>query len=515
MAIDAALNVVDLQKRYAATVALESVSLCVRRGEVHALLGENGAGKSTLVKILSGLARPDSGTIEIFGKPAILSNPKTSHRFGIRTAFQEISLVKDLSVAQNFLLMEEPTALSVIRRRRMYAQVEESLHSLGLDSINPYAKVRDLDLPSRQKIEIARAVSRRPQIILLDEPTAALLSNDVEWLGGLIEKMKAAGTTIIFISHRMQEVRSFCGALTILRNGRNVGSFDVNEISDNDVFERMIGRSVSAVFPPRPALSESSKSDRKPVLSVRGLTTSGALAGISFDLFPGQILGVGGLHGMGQRELFLALFGATETSSGEIRVGDTPVRLRSPADAIRPEVGISLVPEDRKTEGLFLELDGTRNVSLPSQSRFELAGLIKAGAERAAVSEVFQLVQVPPRALWSPVKQLSGGNQQKIVIAKWLLTGSRVLLLYDPTRGVDIGTKAEIYRLAREFVEAGGAILFYSTDIPELVNLCDDVLVIYRGTITASLSGDELSDAGIMRAAVGHVTTHAAGGSGV
>jgi ribose transport system ATP-binding protein len=511
MVTDAALNVVDLQKRYAATVALESVSFGVGRGEVHALLGENGAGKSTLVKMLSGLARPDSGTIEIFGKPATIANPKMSHRLGIRTAFQEISLVKDLSVAQNFLLMEEPTALSIIRRGRMYAEVEEFLHRLGLGYINPYAKIRDLDLPSRQKIEIARAVSRHPQIILLDEPTAALLSNDVDWLGGLIEKMKSAGTTIIFISHRMQEVRSFCGALTILRNGRNVGSFAVSQISDDEVFERMIGRSVSAAFPPKSDQMARSLPDRQPVLSVRGLTTQRALSGISFDLFPGQILGVGGLHGMGQRELFLALFGAAEISSGEIQVGGTPVRLRSPSDAIRPEVGISLVPEDRKTEGLFLELDGTCNISLPSQSRFERAGLINASAEHAAVSEVFQLVQVPPRALWSPVKQLSGGNQQKIVIAKWLLAGSRVLLLYDPTRGVDVGTKAEIYRLAREFVEAGGAILFYSTDIPELVNLCDDVLVIYRGTIAASLRGDELSDAGIMRAAVGHATLNVAG----
>jgi len=225
---------------------------------------------------------------------------------------------------------------------------------------------------------------------------------------------------------------------------------------------------------------------------------------VSFDLGRGRILGLGGLHGMGQRELFLALFGAAEITAGEIKVNGTPVQLRSPTDAIRAEIGISLVPEDRKTEGLFLELDGSRNVSLPSQRRFERAGLINVAAENAAVRDVFRLLQVPPRALWLPVKQLSGGNQQKIVIAKWLLARSKILLLYDPTRGVDVGTKAEIYRLAREFVAAGGSILFYSTDISELVNLCDDVLVIYRGTIAASLHGDEISDARIMRAAVGH-----------
>jgi ribose transport system ATP-binding protein len=338
---------------------------------------------------------------------------------------------------------------------------------------------------------------------LLDEPTAALLNNDVEWLGGLIRRMKNAGTTIIFISHRMQEVRDFCEALTILRNGRNVASVKVGDISDDDVFELMIGRSVSAAFPPRPASSEEPAADKDAVLYVRGLATA-ALSGISFDLHRGQILGLGGLHGMGQRELFLALFGAAEISGGEIRVSGMPVRLRSPADAIRAEIGISLVPEDRKTEGLFLELDGSRNVSLPAQRRFERAGLISVAAENDAVREIFRLLRVPRRALWLPVKQLSGGNQQKIVIAKWLLARSRILLLYDPTRGVDVGTKAEIYRLAREFVSAGGSILFYSTDISELVNLCDDVLVIYRGTVVASLHGDEITDAKIMRAAVGH-----------
>jgi ribose transport system ATP-binding protein len=504
MSTDFALKITEVSKQYAATVALESLSLGVRYGEVHALLGENGAGKSTLVRMLSGLTQPDSGSIHIFGEAVTIASPRVSHGLGIRTAFQEISLVKDLTVAQNFLLMEEPIGpLGLIRRRRMYEKVEQALAELGLRNIDPRARIRDLDLPARQKIEIARAVSRNPRIVLLDEPTAALLSNDVEWLGGLIRKMRNAGTTVIFISHRMQEVRDFCEALTILRNGRNVASVKVDDIRDDDVFELMIGRSVSAAFPPKPALSATPVAAGNVALSVRGLATT-ALSEVSFDLSRGQILGVGGLHGMGQRELFLALFGAAELLAGEIRVSGTPVRLRSPADAIRAEIGISLVPEDRKTEGLFLELDGSRNVSLPSQHRFERAGLINVAAENEAVRDVFRLLQVPRRALWLSVKQLSGGNQQKIVIAKWLLARSKILLLYDPTRGVDVGTKAEIYRLAREFVSLGGSILFYSTDISELVNLCDDVLVVYRGAIVASLHGDEITDAKIMRAAVGH-----------
>jgi ribose transport system ATP-binding protein len=505
-----ALQVSNLRKHYGSTVALDGAGFEVEAGTVHALLGENGAGKSTIVKLLSGLTHPDGGEIRVFGTEVSIRGPRAAHLLGIRTAFQEISLVKDLTVAQNFLLMEEPVnRLGLMRKRHIEELTDEQLRGLGLNEIDPRAKVDNLDLPTRQKIEIARSVSRAPRLLLLDEPTASLSSRDVQWLAGLIERVKIVGTTVILISHLMQEARELCSAMTILRNGKAVGSYAMGEISDDRVIELMIGRSLDVVFPPK--RTRSSGLEGAPALAVRRLSAAAGLIDVSFDLWAGRILGVGGLEGMGQRRLFLALFGAVETSGGEICIDGAPVGLRSPADAVR--AGIGLVPEDRKTEGLLLELDGQQNVALPSLRRFLRAGLVDRRREAREVLGALARVQVPPSALVRPVKQFSGGNQQKIAIAKWLLTGSRILLLYDPTRGVDVGTKAEIYRLVHDFAASGGAVLLYSTDIAELVNLCDEVLVLYRGRVTDILTGEAITDTQIMRAALGHArSTEAADG---
>ena len=503
-----ALSVDRLCKRYGSTVALDGASFSVAPGSVHALLGENGAGKSTIVKILSGLDRPDSGEIAVFGEQVAIAGPRQAHALGLRTAFQEISLIRDLTVAQNVLLMEEPLGpLGIVMRRRMEAQVRDELERLGVSGNNPRARVASLDLPTRQKLEIARSVARNPRLLLLDEPTASLSSRDVEWLGGLIRRLSAAGTTIIFISHRMQEVREFCSELTVLRNGKAVGSFAIGDLSDDEVIELTIGRSLEIVFPPRRAGGGGRASGA--ALSVRNLATKRGVADVSFDLRPGQILGVGGLQGMGQRELFLALFGAAERSAGEIALHGRPLALGSPADAVRS--GISLVPEDRKTEGLFLQLDGQENASLPSLPRYLRGGLVDRRREARDVAAALARVQVAARALWQPVRTFSGGNQQKIALAKWLLTGNRILLLYDPTRGVDVGTKAEIYRLVQSFAEEGGSVLLYSTDIAELVNLCDDVLVLYRGRVAEALSGEALTETAIMSAALGQRPPTSAG----
>jgi ribose transport system ATP-binding protein len=501
MDVQPALVVSDLRKRYGPTIALDGLSLLVRSGAVHALLGENGAGKSTLVRLLSGLTQPDDGSIAVFDESVRIDSPKDAHRLGIRTAFQEISLIKDLSVSQNFLLMEEPLGASgMIRQHHRDALVSAQLARLGLGHVDVRAEVVSLDLPTRQKIEIARAISHSPRILLLDEPTASLSARDVDWLGAIIERLTQAGTTIIFISHRLQEVRRLCSALTILRNGRVVGSYDIHAISDNDVIEFMIGRSISAAFPSKPSEPRPAPS-APPALAVHDLRLIG-VNGVSLNLWPRRITGLGGLDGMGQRELFLALFGLAEIQSGSVFVNGQEVTIGSPADAISGRIGISMVPEDRKAEGLFLELDGRQNVSLPSLSRFTRWGLVNYRAEDAAVRSILELVKVVPRALWSLAREFSGGNQQKIVFAKWLLAGSRILLLYDPTRGVDVGTKAELYHLIREFAAAGGAVLYYSTDIPELVNLCDEVAVIYRGQIAVMLEEDAISETRIMAAAV-------------
>ena len=497
---DIALDVNDLRKRYGSTVALDGVSFEVAAGTVHALLGENGAGKSTLVRMLSGLAQPDSGNIGIFGRRAGIDGPRSAHALGVRTAFQEISLVKDLTVAQNFLLMEEPlNGLGMISRRRCEEFVKQELDRLGVRGVDPRRRAGDLDLPTRQKIEIARSVSRDPKLLLLDEPTASLSNHDVQWLARLIEERKAAGTTVVFISHRMQEVREFCSSLSVLRNGICVGTSSMDSVDDDEVIEMMIGRSLNAVFPPKRSLTGNVAVAS--VLSAKALRVGDAVNEVGFDLSPGQVLGVAGLQGMGQRELFMALFGAMQPDSGEIAVDGMPAGFRSPADATA--VGIGLVPEDRKSEGLFLEFDGRQNLSLPAIDRFSRLGLVDQNKEAQAVLGAFARVQVPSRALGQAALQFSGGNQQKMVIARWLLAESRILLLYDPTRGVDVGTKAEIYRLIADFAAEGGAVLFYSSDIAELVNLCSEVMVLYRGRVSETLSGDDVGETQIMRAALG------------
>jgi ribose transport system ATP-binding protein len=502
-----ALRVSSMVKAYGATVALDGASFQVAQGEVHALLGENGAGKSTMVKLLSGLIRPDRGELALFGAAVRLAAPADAHRLGVQTAFQEMTLVRDLTVAENLLLPRAPVGpLGQLRRRQGERLVAGHLERLGLGAIDPGAEVRDLELPERQKIEIARAVFRKPRILLLDEPTSTLTGRDIDWLAGLIEAMRREGVTVVFISHRMPEVRRFCQRLTVLRNGKDVGTAEVGAVSDDEVIRLIIGRSLAATFPPRPVAGPAGNG-APPALEARSIATNGKLVDASFALRAGEILGVAGLQGMGQQDLFLGCFGMAPLTRGEIRVDGRKVTLASPKDAVRANIGISLVPEDRKTEGLFLKLDGRFNVSLPEIGRFAQAGLIDSTAETAAVAEVLGEVEVAPRALYTRAGAFSGGNQQKIAIGKWLLAGSRILLMFDPTRGVDVGTKHQLYLLMRRLADAGAAILFYSTEIPELVNLCDRVLVMYQGRVAAELVGEAIDEEAIMRATLGETST--------
>lgn len=495
--------VVDrLSKRFGATVALANASFSVANGAVHAMLGENGAGKSTLVKILSGLVRPDGGTIRIHGQAVDISGPRIASAVGIETAFQEIPLVRDLTVAQNILLPDEPVAFGFIKKTKSALhRVEQILADLRLEEIDPRAHIRDLDLSLRQKIEIARAIARRPKILLLDEPTAALSSHDVAWLGDRMADLKAAGVTIILVTHRMQEVREFCGTLSVLRNGVDQGSFVTSEISDAEVFSLIMGRSVEAAFPDR---SEPGTGPaEKLALRVSALGISHRLHDVSFAIRAREIVGVAALQGMGQVELFNALFGHLPSDRGSIEIEGRPVQLASPRDAVAAGVGISLVPEDRKTQGLALKISGRENATMPTISRFSRWGFIDLAKERRETDLAFEKVNVHPRALYKAAGTFSGGNQQKIVLAKWLMADSRVLLLFDPTRGVDVGTKQEMYGLIRRFADSGRAVLFYSTEIPELVGLCDRVLVMYRGRIVAEVMRDALTEGRIGAAMLG------------
>ena len=496
-----AVEVEGLTKTYGPTIANSEVSFAVAPGTVHALLGENGAGKSTTMKLLSGLVRPDAGSIRIAGRDVRLHSARDAHAVGIQTAFQELTLVSDLTVLDNMLLPRAPwTALGTLNRARIRRQVAAHFADLGL-AVDLDALAGELNLATRQKIEIARALFRKPSILLLDEPTSALSGEDVDWLGRIIADAKAAGITVLFISHRMPEVRAFCDTMTILRNGKAVQSARVEDVTDAEVVEMIIGRSVENAFPPpRPA---SDHAGETPVLATRALSAGPKLRETDLSLHRGEILGIAGLQGMGQDALFSALFGEENLRHGHIELDGKPLHLRNPADALDPAVGIGLVPEDRKTQGLFLKLTGRTNVTLPVLASFHRGPLIDGTAEARAAAGAFDSVDVDARAHHLPAGAFSGGNQQKIVIAKWLVAQSRILLLFDPTRGIDVGTKAQLYKLLRDYADAGGSVLFHSTEIPELVHMCDRVGVLYEGRLTDWFEGDALTEGAVLEAMLG------------
>jgi len=496
-----AISVSGVRKSYGATIALDDVTFSIARGTVHALLGENGAGKSTMVKMLSGLITPDKGEISIFGQAVALHCPLTAQRLGVQTAFQEMTLLHNLTVLDNMLLPKAPLGpTGMIPRAKARRDVARHFEEIGLTGIDLDDEIGELDLAVRQKIEIARAVYRKPRVLLLDEPTSALSGPDVVWMGEIMKRERARGTTVIFISHRLREVRDYCDELTILRGGKHIASGHVKDHADEDLIRMIAGRSLIHSFPPRATVKHQIGSE---VLGAQNAGTGGKLRDASFALRAGEILGVAGLQGMGQLDLFLSVFGDRPLKQGHLRVNCQKVVFTSPRDAISARIGISLVPEERKTEGLFLRLAGGHNATIPVISRFTRLGLIDRQRETAAIRDVFHQVNVAERAEWMPAESFSGGNQQKIAIAKWLLTEARVLLVYDPTRGIDVGTKNEIYQLLRAYAEAGGAVLFYSTEIPELVHLSDRTLVFYAGAVVAELSGEDLTEENILAAALG------------
>jgi ribose transport system ATP-binding protein len=493
------LDVRNATKAYGATVALAGVSLTVARGEVHALLGENGAGKSTLVKILSGVVEPDGGSLTLEGQPFQPRNLIMARALGVSTAFQELSLLPNLTVATNLMMPSPPrNALGLVSTRRSVARAREMLQAYGASDIAPTALAGTLSLAEKQRVEIVRALSRRPRLLILDEPTAALA--EPEWLFTLIDRLRAEGCAILYISHRLSEVRRLCQQGTILRNGRSIATVDLTATRDSEIFRMMVGAS-----PEGAASRDAGTGKRKgPVaLRVEGLTCRN-VRGIGFELKEGEILGVAALEGQGQRELFRALVGIERVEGGRIDVGGQAARLRSPAQALRCGAGIAFVPEERKTEGVFLDMSTGANVSLSVIDRLGRLGLVDRTRERAKVRSQAQAVDLPDRYLDARLSVLSGGNQQKALIGRVLLSGARILAMFDPTRGVDVGTKQVIYGAIRRFADQGGSVLIYSTEIPELVSLCDRCLVIYRGAVIGVLDRASFSEQALVALATGH-----------
>ncbi len=486
-------------KSFGGVQALRGASLTCSRGAVHGLVGENGAGKSTLVKILAGAIQADEGVITLDGQPLQLRTPTDARRAGIGTVFQELSLIPDLSVAANLMYGIEPRVVAGrIGMRAVRAAAREALDQFGFRSIDPSASVRSLRLAERQLIEVVKTLIRKPRVLVLDEATSALPPEEVQWLFTTVQEFAAAGGIVIFISHRLAEIQTLCDQVTVFRGGKDVGRGDTGSMSEAQLVELMLGHKVDRFYPT--VVRNGTKEDDTLVCQIQKLQAPPRLHDIDLEIRRGEIVGIGGLEGQGQSELFLTLFGVRH-STGAIYLNGKEVHLRNPADAVN--AGIGLVPEDRATDGLCLSLSIRDNISLGNLDAVSQYGFIAPRREEQLVGEAIKLLQIKLQHRRQEVSALSGGNQQKVLLARVLARNPSLLLMYDATRGVDVGTKSEIYRLMREQCDKGVGILFYSTDASELANMAQRVLVLHDGAIRAHLSGAQLTEANIVAAAVG------------
>jgi ribose transport system ATP-binding protein len=491
------LSLTGVSKRYGGVRALEKVDFAADAGEIHAVLGENGAGKSTLIKIVSGVVQPDEGEMRLAGAPVRFPDPASANDAGVVCIFQELSLMPDLSVADNISASKPPRRFGLIDQRAQRRRAEELLARIGCEDVNPLSRVRDLPLSRRQMVEIAKALGKSPRLLILDEATSALTARDVETIYRVLGELKAQGLAILYISHRMHEIEALCGRLSVFRNGRHIETFAKGARSHDEIVEMMIGREIAGQYPPKPARPRPA-----PHLSVSDLAWEGRLKGISLAVGKGEIVGLGGLDGQGQKELLLALFGVLAGVTGEVRVGGRPAAIGSPAEAKRADRRLALIPEDRKTEGLMLPMSIADNLAAASLDRISAGPFIDPAKEAALVEAGVRRLQIKVGATADPVSTLSGGNQQKVVIAKWLSTEPEVILLNDPTRGIDVGTKQEIYRLLRDLADQGAAIVLYSTDYDELIGCCDRVCVMYDGAIIRELEGEAITEKAIIAASL-------------
>ena len=483
-----------VSKRYGGVRALQDAHLAVVAGRIHAVLGENGAGKSTLIKIMAGVVAPDEGTMLLEGRPISFASPAAANAAGIVCIFQELSLIPDLSVADNIAISNPPRRFGLIDRVAQRRMAEEALARAGADDIHPLALIKDLSLSRRQMVEIAKALARKPRLLILDEATSALTAADVTKIYAVLKRLRTDGLALVYISHRMHEIAELADECTVFCNGRSVASYAAGTKSDAEVVELMIGRRCDGIVKQRVAQAPPPTRDATPLLEVRHLSWSGRLDDISLKLHAGEVIGLGGLDGQGQRELLLALFGVLRGTTGQLLIDGRSVAITGPDVAKRREIGMALIPEDRKTEGLMLPMSVRENLSFAALGRLSHGGVVDRVAERDAVQRTMQTLSVRSDGTDVAAGSLSGGNQQKLVIGKWLMLAPRIILLNDPTRGIDVGTKQEIYDLLRRLAADGAAILFYSTDYDELIGCCDRVLVMYDGAIKRELVGADITE---------------------
>lgn len=496
---DALLVLQGVGKRFGVVTALHDITLTVRAGRVHTLLGENGAGKSTLIKILAGVHAPSEGQMFLRGEPFAPQDPRAAAQSGIAVVFQELSLCNNLTVAENILATREPARFGFIGRKALYRKAQALVEDLGLP-VDVYARVGDLSIAQRQLVEIAKGLSHDAQVVILDEPTSSLSDSEAEILFAIIARLKAAGKAVIYISHRMEEIMRLSDDISVLRDGGYVATVERAQTTIGELIALMVGRQMDQMYPPRlPQTPEPGQTP--PALEVRGFTRGGAFHDVDFAVYPGEILGFFGLVGAGRSEVMNALFGMLP-ARGEIRMDGEQVQIRNPAQAIH--FGIGFVTENRKEQGLVLPHTLRSNMSMAALPRFtDTFGFLRFAAERDNARAEVKRLAVRAASVEARADTLSGGNQQKIVLAKWLGTYPHVLILDEPTRGVDVGAKFEIYRIIRELAAEGTAILLVSSELPELLGLSDRVIVMHEGRTAATLSPEHFDSETVMAFATG------------
>jgi rhamnose transport system ATP-binding protein len=492
------LRLVGISKVFGGVHALERVSFDLRAGEVHALVGENGAGKSTLIKVITGAHRPDAGTLEIHGKPVTDIDPGRARGMGIAAIYQQPALFPDLTVAENIAIGLEPAGpWRRVRWKARRARARMLLERVGA-AIDPELDVRRLSMPQQQLVEIARALGAEARILIMDEPTASLSDTEVEQLFVVIRGLKAEGVGVIYISHRLEELPQVADRVTALRDGVLAGTRRMEDVSRGELIRLMMGRELSAVFP---------KSVVQPgavVLDVRGLACRAAgIQNVSFTIRAGEVLGLAGLMGAGRTELAGVLFGLTPADRGEIRLHGRRVRIDSPARAVAS--GIAHVPEDRRRHGVILDLSTAANTTLATLSATSRMGFLDFGRERQVAAQFSRRLGIKTASIEDPVANLSGGNQQKVALARWLAASPAVLILDEPTQGVDVGAKAEIHRIMNELAGQGMAILMISSELPEVLGMSDRIIVMHGGSLVGHFERDDATAEAILERALGHV----------
>ncbi len=490
-----ALRMSGISKSFPGIRALTHVTLEVAAGEVHAIVGENGAGKSTLMKILAGVYQPDEGTIELQGDAVRIAGPIDARKRGIGMVYQELNLVPDLTVAENITLGSPPSRFGIVDRKALRARAEDVLAELGA-KVGADDLVGSLPVSQQQIVEIAKAYASSPRIIVLDEPTSSLSENEAQALFRVVQRMKDAGIAVIYISHRLREVIDLADQVTVLRDGRLVETRPAAGITAADMIRLMVGRDLTDVFPKREVpIGEV-------VLEVRGLTRAGVFDDVHLDVRAGEIVGLAGFVGAGRTEVARAIFGLDRAEQGEIHVKGKLVTIRHPHDAV--EAGIAYVPEDRKRDGLVPQLSVKDNISLPVLGEVATIGWIRGGAERRLATDKARELGVSPPVIDRQVDTYSGGNQQKVVFAKWLATRPDILILDEPTRGVDVGAKADIHTIIGELAANGTAILMISSELPEVLAVSDRIYVLHEGHVSAELPRGA-GEQDVMLAATGEV----------